>query len=113
VYLPSNEVAHKTAQLLTEKKIVGWFQGRAEFWPSCAWQSQYFGGCYRCRYATKTKFEIKFREGFRPFAPIVLAHKAKDYFELDGESPYMLLIAPVIKAKRVEIDSFLPRDFLH
>ncbi len=111
VYLPSNEVAHKTAQLLTEKKIVGWFQGRAEFGPRALGNRSILANATDADMQQKLNLKIKFREGFRPFAPIVLAHKAKDYFELDGESPYMLLIAPVIKAKRVEIDSFLPKGF--
>lgn len=103
--ISSNEVAHRTAQLLTEKKVVGWFQGRAEFGPRALGNRSILADATDVDMQQKLNLKIKFREGFRPFAPIVLVHKVKAYFELDGESPYMLLIAPVAKEKRIAIDS--------
>jgi carbamoyltransferase len=90
----------RTAALLAEKNVIGWFQGRMEFGPR-ALGGQHPGRPARSGMRDTLNMKIKFREGFRPFAPSVLADKAAEWFELDCESPYMLLVAPVREAKRV------------
>lgn len=98
----SSDVLPITARLLADKKIVGWFQDRAEFGPRALGNRSILADATDEDMQQKLNLKIKFREGFRPFAPIVLAHRVKEYFELDGESPYMLLIASVAKNKRIE-----------
>ncbi len=93
----------RVAGLLAEDKVVGVLQGRMEFGPR-ALGSRTILGDARSRDMQRTmNLKIKFRESFRPFAPIVLADRADEFFELGGvESPYMLLVAPVAEDKRVE-----------
>ena len=89
------ERAKAVAGALAEGKIVGLFSGRMEFGPR-ALGSRSILGDPRCPdMQSRMNLKIKYRESFRPFAPAVLAEFAADYFEIDGESPYMLLTAPV------------------
>lgn len=97
------ELAEKTAGLLAEGKVVGWFQGRMEFGPRALGNRSILGDARNAEMQKKLNLKIKYREGFRPFAPSVLAEDCKDYFELEGFSPYMLMIAPVKKERRKEL----------
>ena len=95
------ERAKVIAGALADGKIVGLFSGRMEFGPR-ALGSRSILGDPRCRdMQSRMNLKIKYREGFRPFAPAVLAELAADYFEIDGESPYMLLTAPVVASRRL------------
>lgn len=84
-----------TAQLLNDGNVVGWFQGRMEFGPRALGNRSILGDARNAEMQKKLNLKIKYREGFRPFAPSVLAEDANEYFELDTASPYMLIVAPV------------------
>ncbi len=96
----SDALCDKVAEYLTQEKIVGWFQGRMEFGPRALGNRSIIGDARSPNMQKKMNIKIKFREGFRPFAPSVLAEKASEWFELDRESPYMLLVADVKKEKQ-------------
>jgi carbamoyltransferase len=87
------------AASLAGEKIVGWFNGRMEFGPRALGGRSILGDPRSPRMQAQMNLKIKFRESFRPFAPSVLRERVADYFELDSDSPYMLLVAPV-KAER-------------
>ncbi len=90
-----------TAKLLAEEKIVGWFNGRMEFGPRALGSRSILGDPRSPRMQAQMNIKIKFREGFRPFAPSVLRERVCDWFELDADSPYMLLVAPVKKERQI------------
>ena len=99
-----DELIRTAARLLAEQNVIGWFDGRMEFGPRALGARSILGDPRDPAMQSKINRKIKFRESFRPFAPSVLAHRRKDYFELDAESPYMLLVAPVREELRVEAD---------
>ena len=90
-----NELLEKTVQLLADEKVVGWFQGRMDFGPRALGNRSILGDARSPRMQSVMNLKVKFRESFRPFAPIVRRERVADYFELDEDSPYMLLVAPV------------------
>jgi carbamoyltransferase len=92
------------ARLLAEEKVVGWFNGRMEFGPRALGARSILGDPRSPRMQAQMNIKIKFREGFRPFAPSVLRERVNDYFELDVDSPYMLLVAPVRKERQIPMD---------
>ena len=81
-------------------KVVGWFQGRMEYGPRALGARSILGDARILDMRSKMNLKIKFRESFRPFAPAVLAGKAAAWFDLKGESPYMLVTAPVREGMR-------------
>jgi carbamoyltransferase len=83
------------AELLTQGKVVGWFQGRMEWGPRALGNRSILGDPRHPEMQKRLNLKIKYREGFRPFAPSVLAEDSAAYFDLDRPSPYMLLVAPV------------------
>jgi len=85
----------RTAELLKAENVVGWFQGRMEFGPRALGGRSILGDARSPRMQSVMNLKVKFRESFRPFAPIVRRERVADYFELDSESPYMLIVAPV------------------
>ena len=95
------ELAETVARLLAQEKVVGWFQGRMEFGPRALGARSILGDARSPRMQSQMNLKIKFRESFRPFAPSVLRERVADYFELDTDSPYMLLVAPVREHLRV------------
>ena len=92
------ELIARTVELLQRGKVVGWFQGRMEFGPRALGNRSILGDARSPSMQSTINLKVKFRESFRPFAPVVRLERASDYFELDVESPYMLLVAPVKKA---------------
>ena len=90
-----------TAAELADGKIVGWFNGRMEFGPRALGARSILGDPRNPRMQADMNLKIKFREGFRPFAPSVLRERAAEYFELDVASPYMLLVAAVRKERQI------------
>ena len=89
------------ARELASGKVVGWFQGRMEFGPRALGARSILGDPRSPSMQSTMNLKIKFRESFRPFAPSVLRERLGDYFELDVDSPYMLLVAPVHQSQRV------------
>jgi carbamoyltransferase len=100
LYSNFSEMSDVVAQKLSEGNVVGWFQGRMEFGPRALGSRSILGDARNPDMQKKLNLKIKYREGFRPFAPSVLAHKASEYFNLEGESPYMLIVAPVLEQRR-------------
>ncbi|HUE37527.1 MAG TPA: carbamoyltransferase [Candidatus Acidoferrum sp.] len=90
-------------ELLKGEKVIGWFQGRMEFGPRALGGRSILGDARSAKMQSMMNLKVKFRESFRPFAPIVRRERVADYFELDAESPYMLLVAPVKKELRREV----------
>jgi carbamoyltransferase len=88
------------SELIASEKIIGWFDGRMEFGPRALGARSIIGDARSPEMQAKMNIKIKFREGFRPFAPSVLYEKVGEYFEIDSESPYMLLVADVKKERR-------------
>ena len=88
-------LVHEVARRLADEKIVGWFAGRMEFGPRALGARSILGDARSPRMQSVMNLKIKFRESFRPFAPSVLRDRVSDYFEMDCDSPYMLLVAPV------------------
>lgn len=103
----SNEVEllEEVVQLLAAGKIVGWFHGRMEFGPRALGARSILGDPRNPRMQSTINLKIKFRESFRPFAPSVLRERMGDFFDLpeNVESPYMLLVAPVLEKQRRRI----------
>jgi carbamoyltransferase len=101
--LEREDLLRRTAELLADEKVVGWFNGRMEFGPRALGSRSILGDARSSRMQSQMNLKIKFRESFRPFAPSVLADRAGEYFDLDGESPYMLLVAPLREERRLPI----------
>jgi carbamoyltransferase len=100
------ELCEFVADLLAREQVVGWFQGRMEFGPRALGARSILGDARSPKMQSVMNLKIKFRESFRPFAPVVLREHASDYFELreTDESPYMLLVAPVRKEERLSLN---------
>jgi len=97
------DLLSKTAELLAAENVVGWFNGRMEFGPRALGARSILGDARSSRMQAQMNLKIKFRESFRPFAPSVIDERASDYFELDCDSPYMLLVAPLREERRIPI----------
>ena len=105
VTMKESELQEKAAALLAEGKIVGVARGRAEFGPRALGNRSIFADARDPAMLQRLNLKIKFREGFRPFAPIVLEEDAKDYFEIEGTSPYMLFTFPVREERRLPVET--------
>ena len=103
--LSREELLDLTVGLLKSEKVIGWFQGRMEFGPRALGSRSILGDVRSSKMQSVMNLKVKFRESFRPFAPIVRRERVADYFEMDCDSPYMLLVAPVKKELRREISS--------
>ena len=103
-YYPDFEaLIQRTAAFLAKGKVVGWFQGRMEYGPRALGNRSIIGDARNPKMQKKMNLKIKYREGFRPFAPSVIEEDIAEYFELDRPSPYMLLVIPVAQKRRVEV----------
>jgi carbamoyltransferase len=98
--LPMPALIERTASLLAQEKVIGWLQGRMEFGPRSLGNRSILGDPRSQKMQSVMNLKIKFRESFRPFAPSVLREHVNEWFELDVDSPYMLLVAPVREAIR-------------
>lgn len=95
-YYPDfDQLAQLTARKIDEGNVIGWFQGRMEYGPRALGNRSILGDARNPEMQKKMNLKIKFREGFRPFAPTVLEEDISQYFELNQPSPYMLLVVPV------------------
>jgi len=99
--LEGDELRRHVAEQIAAGKVVGWFDGRMEFGPRALGARSILGDPRNPKMQAQMNIKIKFREGFRPFAPSVLRERVSDYFEMDGDSPYMLLVAPVRKERQI------------
>ncbi len=95
--ISESEIPIRAAELIEAGKVIGWFQGRMEFGPRALGSRSIIGDARNKEMQTTMNMKIKFRESFRPFAPTVMADKVSEFFEIDRESPYMLLVAQVRK----------------
>jgi carbamoyltransferase len=96
-----------TAELIDKGNVVGWFQGRMEFGPRALGNRSILGDARNAEMQKKLNLKIKYREGFRPFAPSVKAEDCAEYFDLNKDSPYMLIVAPVKDTRRKSV----PADY--
>jgi carbamoyltransferase len=101
--LDDKELLPKIADILTDTKVVGWFQGRMEFGPRALGARSIIGDPRSSAMQSTMNLKIKYRESFRPFAPAVKAEAVSDWFEIDRKSPYMLLVADVKEDKRIRM----------
>ena len=98
--LPENVMLDEAAKALASERVVGWFQGRMEFGPRALGGRSILGDPRSAKTQSVMNLKIKYRESFRPFAPSVLREDVADYFEMESDSPYMLLVAPVAPKRR-------------
>jgi carbamoyltransferase len=96
-------LCREVAGLLEEGQVVGWFQGRLEYGPRALGSRSILGDARHPEMQKKLNLKIKYREGFRPFAPSVIDECISEFFELDRPSPYMLLVAPVRKERQIPL----------
>jgi len=102
-YVKDEVLFDKVSDALKDEKVIGWHQGRMEFGPRALGARSIIGDARSTKMQSIMNLKIKYRESFRPFAPSVLAHKVKDYFDIDASSPYMLLVAPVADSIKKEM----------
>ncbi|MBR1154688.1 carbamoyltransferase [Bradyrhizobium sp. JYMT SZCCT0428] len=98
--LTDDALIESTVKALVAEKAVGWFQGRMEFGPRALGARSILGDPRSPRMQSSLNLRVKFRESFRPFAPAVLREDVAEWFELDGDSPYMQIVADVLKKHR-------------
>jgi carbamoyltransferase len=99
--LSNDEIVEKVADGIFKEKVIGWFYGRMEFGPRALGARSIIGDARSEKMQTLMNLKIKYRESFRPFAPCVLREDVNEYFDLDNDSPYMLLVAPVREKYRL------------
>jgi len=98
-----DQIIKDTAKVLSEEKAVGWFQGRMEFGPRSLGNRSIIADSRSEKMQKNLNLKVKYRESFRPFAPAVLFEKVSEWFEINSESPYMLLVADVKKSKQLQM----------
>jgi carbamoyltransferase len=101
--LGDTDLVTTCAEDLSQGKALGWFQGRMEFGPRALGNRSILGDARSPTMQKMLNLKVKYRESFRPFAPSVLRERVSDWFELDGDSPYMLLVADVVESRRREM----------
>ena len=102
--LDDDALIDSTAEHLANGKVIGWLQGRMEFGPRSLGGRSILGDARNTKMQSVMNLKIKYRESFRPFAPSVLREKVSEYFQMDCNSPYMLLVAPVLEKRRLPFD---------
>ena len=107
---PSKDICADTAQVLSDGQVIGWFQGRSEFGPRALGNRSILADPRNAEMKDQLNKRVKFRQAFRPFAPIVLAERAKEIFEGDEESPFMLLAKRVRPEWREKIPAVVHVD---
>src|SRR4029453_10477072 len=98
--LDEEALLDRVARELEAGKVVGWFQDQMEFAPRALGARSILGDARSPKMQSVMNLKIKHRESFRPFAPSVLRHRVSEYFAMDTDSPYMLLVAPVVEGRR-------------
>ncbi|MFH1691092.1 MAG: carbamoyltransferase [Candidatus Omnitrophota bacterium] len=102
--LEGKDFTNRVADLLAQGHVIGWFQGRMEFGPRALGNRSILGDPRNVQMQSKMNLKIKYRESFRPFAPTVLKEHANQWFDLESDSPYMLIVAPVKEDKHLPLD---------
>lgn len=102
-----NDIYDRIAGQISKGKVIGWFQGRMEWGPRALGNRSIIADARNKQMQKKLNLQIKYREGFRPFAPAVLSEDAKDYFNIISDSPYMLLISDVAEKRKIK----LPKNY--
>ena len=98
-----DELTEKVADFIANEKVVGWCNGRMEFGPRALGSRSIIGDARSPKMQSVMNLKIKYRESFRPFAPSALREAAADYFDIEAESPYMLLVAPIKDDRRAQL----------
>ena len=98
--LPDDKLISETVSALEMGKAVGWFQGRMEYGPRALGNRSILGDPRSSTMQSTLNLKVKYRESFRPFAPSILREDVSEWFEIDSDSPYMLLVADVVKSRR-------------
>jgi carbamoyltransferase len=93
----------QTSQALADGKAVGWFQGRMEYGPRALGNRSILGDPRSPKMQSVLNLKVKYRESFRPFAPSILREQVSEWFDLDGDSPYMLLVADIKKSRQKQM----------
>ena len=102
--IQDDQYENKVANILADGKVVGWMQGAMEFGPRALGSRSILGDPRNEEMQTTMNLKIKYRESFRPFAPIILDEEVNNFFEHEGSSPYMLIVADIKKELRKELD---------
>jgi carbamoyltransferase len=102
--LKYDELIDKTSEFLSNEKAIGWFQGRMEFGPRALGGRSILGDPRSDKMQKNLNLKVKYRESFRPFAPSVLREDLSDWFEINVDSPYMLLVANINQSKKIEMN---------
>jgi carbamoyltransferase len=97
------ELIEKTAKLLSNEKVIAWFQGRMEFGPRALGGRSILGDPRSDKMQKNLNLKVKYRESFRPFAPSVLREDLSEWFDMNVDSPYMLLVADINSNKKIEM----------
>ena len=97
------ELIDKTAEFLSNEKAIGWFQGRMEFGPRALGGRSILGDPRSDKMQKNLNLKVKYRESFRPFAPSVLREDLSEWFDMNVDSPYMLLVANINSNKKIEM----------
>ncbi|MDT3739097.1 MAG: carbamoyltransferase [Candidatus Kapabacteria bacterium] len=109
----NNELFEIAAGLIDSGNVVGWFRGRMEYGPRALGSRSFLADARNPEMQSKLNLKIKFREGFRPFAPAVLEEEASEYFDIDIPSPYMLHVVPVSESHRKPLpDNYLELELM-
>ncbi len=98
-----NSLIDKVSDLINKEKVIGWFDGKMEFGPRALGARSIIGDARSSKMQKIMNLKIKYRESFRPFAPSVLEEEISNYFDIETESPYMLLVANVKKERQIEM----------
>jgi carbamoyltransferase len=109
--MPREKLLETVADLLAREQVIGWFQGRMEFGPRALGARSILGDARSAAMQSQMNLKIKYRESFRPFAPTVLREKVGDWFVMDHESPYMLLVASLRESRRIPMTAGQERLF--
>ncbi len=104
IRLDDAQLFARLADELAAGKVIGWLQGRMEFGPRALGGRSILGDARNTKMQSVMNLKIKYRESFRPFAPSVLRERVSEYFNLNDDSPYMLLVAPVLEKRRLPMD---------
>ena len=102
--LKYEELIDKTSEFLSNEKVIGWFQGRMEFGPRALGGRSILGDPRSDKMQKNLNLKVKYRESFRPFAPSILREDLSDWFEINVDSPYMLLVANINQGKKIEMN---------